>query len=255
MTDDLSRLAQDERLARLTGEARDRSSPNVRPADAATLILVDRRGKAPRVLMGKRHAGHKFMPGKFVFPGGRAERGDGVIPARTELAPPVAAALAARVVKASAALPRRLALAAIRETFEETGLVLGGRSAAAPILPGEGPWRDYLATGYLPDLAPLGFLARAITPPRRPKRFDTRFFVADADVIAHQVEGIVSPDSELVELAWLTIEETAGLPLPAITRAILAELHDMLAQGGVKPARKVPFYFERHGKFRRELIG
>ena len=46
------------------------ASRYVRPKDAATLILIDRSGKVPKVLLGKRHHGHKFMPGKFVFPGG-----------------------------------------------------------------------------------------------------------------------------------------------------------------------------------------
>ena len=56
---------------RLTKVERDQSHPNLKPRDAATLIVIDRSGPAPKVLLGKRHAGLKFMAGKFVFPGGR----------------------------------------------------------------------------------------------------------------------------------------------------------------------------------------
>jgi 8-oxo-dGTP pyrophosphatase MutT (NUDIX family) len=252
-------LANDERIARLTGEARDRSWPNVRPLDAATLIVIDRAGPAPRVLMGKRHAGHKFMPNKFVFPGGRCEKADAAIPVGSELLPDVEAALIARVTRGTAARARRLALAAIRETFEETGLVIGRggdarpRPAAAGPNP-SGPWEEFLATGFLPDLGAIRYLARAITPPRRPKRFDTRFFVVEASAIQHKVEGIVGPESELTELAWLTLEETAGHPLPAITRVILTELETIMRAGGPGPGHAVPFYFERQRQFQRELI-
>lgn len=249
--DDVSKLSEDERLARLTGEARDRAWPNVRPADAATLIVLDRSGNAPRVLMGKRHEKHKFMPGKFVFPGGRTELTDTRLVAASELPAEVAARLLARCVRPSPARARRLALAAIRETFEETGLVIG-KPGTAPAPPGR--WEDFVATGYLPALSGLSYLARAITPPRRPKRFDTRFFVADAREIAHRVEGIVGPDSELTELGWLSLAETAGLPLPAITRVVLADLDAALREGAPGVMRPVPFYFEKNRTFRRELI-
>ncbi|HRE19958.1 MAG TPA: NUDIX hydrolase, partial [Rhabdaerophilum sp.] len=137
--------------------------------------MVDRSGSAPRVLMGKRHEGHKFMPGMFVFPGGRAERSDAAVPVASELLPVVQTSLMARCQRATAARARRLALAAIRETFEETGFVIGLPGLAAAN--GKGPWNEFLSTGHLPDLGSIRFLARAITPPGRTKRFDTRFFV------------------------------------------------------------------------------
>jgi len=54
--------------------------PNLRPKDAATLILMDHSGPIPKVLLGKRHHGHKFMPGKYVFPGGGLELADQNMP-------------------------------------------------------------------------------------------------------------------------------------------------------------------------------
>ena len=250
MSDPNAMLSEDERLARLAGEARERKWPWLKPVDAATLVLLDRSGPAPKVLMGKRHAGHKFMPGLFVFPGGRSEKGDAAIAVAEDLAPQTLAHLSSRVVRPSMARARKLALAAIRETFEETGLVIGKPATAT--LPGA--WADFAATGHLPDLSTLMYVARAITPPRRPKRFDTRFFVADASAVRHRIEGVVTPESELTELAWLTLAETADLPLPTITRVILADLDEMIRAGGPRMGQPAPFYYEINRKFRREMI-
>lgn len=228
-------------------------SPAMRPRDAATLLIVDRSGPTPRVLMGRRHPGHKFMPDKFVFPGGRAERSDAATPVATPLRPEVEAALLARTSRANATRARRLALAAIRETFEETGLVIGVPDKASRAAPA-GPWAEFLATGFLPDLSAVHFLARAITPPGRTKRFDTRFFLVEAEAIRHKIGDIVGPESELVELAWLTIEETKTQPLPVITRIVLGDLEARLTGGGLDSAAPVPFYYRIGKDFRRELI-
>jgi hypothetical protein len=83
----------------------------------------------------------------------------------------------------------------------------------------------------LPDLAALHFIVRAITPPRRPRRFDARFFAVDASAITHTVEGVVGPDSELVELVWLTIADAKGQDLPTITQVALDELEARVAKG------------------------
>lgn len=248
-------LDAEERLARLTGEARDRAFPNLRPKDAATLVILDKSSATPRILMGKRHANHRFMPGKFVFPGGRIEPGDARVPVAGHLAEGVLGALTTRVPRPSITRARALALAAIRETFEETGIIIGQTGDVAGSEKFGKNWAEFLSTGHRPDLAPLAYFARAITPPRRPKRFDTRFFVVEAKAIAHQVPDVVNEESELTELRWLTLAETAALPLPAITRVMLAELEGMLAAGGPHHGMPVPFYFERRGTFCREMIG
>lgn len=243
----------DRLQAYLTSVARERTSPNVRPRDAATLIIVDRGGTKPKVLMGKRHAGHKFMPGKFVFPGGRIETDDRRMPTAFELDPKVEAALSARVVAASAGRARALALTAIRETYEETGLALGVRSDAMPAGPAAGAWKPFFDRAVLPDLAALHFVGRAITPPRRPRRFDTRFFAVDRDAICHEDEGFVGPDKELVELVWVELDEARRLDLPPITVAMLEELEARTAAGFGRDL-PVPFFYERNGKFLRELL-
>jgi 8-oxo-dGTP pyrophosphatase MutT (NUDIX family) len=162
--------------------------------------------------------------------------------------------LLARTVKPSLTRGRALALAAIRETFEETGLLLGRRiDGERPGRVPEGPWSEFVSHGIVPDLEPLRFVARAITPPGRPKRFDTRFFAVDANQIAHRIDGIVTPDSELTELVWVELDQALELELPSITTVVLKEL-DKRSEAGFGHALPVPFYFARGGAFQREEL-
>jgi 8-oxo-dGTP pyrophosphatase MutT (NUDIX family) len=246
--DDIARALTE----RMTKTERDQSFPDSVPRDAATMILIDREGPDPKVLLGRRHAGHKFMPGKFVFPGGRIENADAGMAAATELHPAAQAKLALRPRDAEVPPPRAFALAAIRETFEETGLVLG-RKADKSVNPQSEEWAGFVKSGLLPDLADIHFIARAITPPRRPRRFDTRFFTTDAQAIGHRVEGVVSADSELVELVWIPIKEAQTLDMPTITATVLQEL-EMRVQAGMGHDLPVPFYFMENQQFFRELL-
>lgn len=230
----------------------------LRPKDAATLVLVDRSQHEPRILMGRRQPTQVFLPDKYVFPGGRVDRGDRTMPSLTELAA-ADQDLLLREMKGtpSIARTRALALAAIRETFEEAGLILGARppagtskapgKAARP--PAHESWQRFLATGYMPSLSGLTFLARAITPPARPRRYDTRFFLADASALA---QTSANRDDELRDLGWFTLDEIRNLDLPNITRAIVEDLAERLAA----PDRNipVPYYRFEHGSFRRDLI-
>src|SRR5947209_7186169 len=120
--------------------------PYRRPVDAATLILIDRSGPIPKVLVGKRHDKVVFMPGKFVFPGGRVDKSDNRVP----VAAPISRELEANLMKGSPKTPlsraRALAIAAIREACEETGLCLGRKSdAATPKL--DGVWKPFRLDG------------------------------------------------------------------------------------------------------------
>jgi 8-oxo-dGTP pyrophosphatase MutT (NUDIX family) len=236
----------------LTKMVRDQSHPNVRPRDAATLILIDQSGPSPKVLLGRRHSGHTFMPGKFVFPGGRLEPDDRQVAALLDLDPRIEAQLLREVRRPSSLLARALVLAAIRETFEETGLLLGTKSNGAMQWPA-GRWNTIAATGCRPDLTQIHFIARAITPPGRPRRFDTRFFCADARAIGHRVEGVIGPDAELVELTWLPIADAKQVDIPAITSVILAELEERIA-AGLDDGLPVPFYRMEHDRFVRTLL-
>lgn len=242
----------DDYAAYLTRVDRDQSFPYVRPKDAATLILVDRSDTVPQVLLGRRHHDHKFLPGKFVFPGGRVEPADRKMAATARLDPQMEEQLKRHVKRPSPILARALALAAVRETFEETGLLLGTKSANVPEV-SDGPWAPFLGAGFQPDLTAIHFFARAITPPGRPRRFDTRFFAVDANAIAHRISDVVGPDSELVELVWLPITEAEQLDMPAITSVMLKELEARVADG-FGHELQVPFYRMAHKRFMRELL-
>lgn len=214
---------------RTDGALRSDGQKAVRPRDAATLIIVRRDGQKPRLLMGRRNRGHNFMPGKWVFPGGRIDRSDFRAPFATDLRPEVAARLEQT---APAARARALAMAAVRETFEEVGLLL---ARPAPVRPGAGPWRDFMALGAEADLGAMDFIARAITPPYRPKRFDARFFMAEAESLISLERA---PDcGELDEIAWVDLDEALALDLPNITRFVVHELALRIEN----PDRPAPF--------------
>jgi len=238
-------------VRRMNAVDRDLSHKVIRPKDAATLILVDRSGRVPKVLLGKRHARHKFMPGKFVFPGGGVDPIDKAMAVATALDPQAEIRLMQRFHKASPARVRALALAAVRETFEETGLLLGqgGETAQPPA----GAWSQFASHKVLPDLRNIHFIGRAITPPGRLRRFDARFFTMDASAIAHRVDGVTGPDAELVELVWMPLTEAKQLDMPAVTGVMLEELDGRIADG-FRHDLPVPFYRMIRGTFLRELL-
>jgi len=195
-----------------------------KPRDAATLILV-RGGR--EVMMGQRSKGHVFMPDKWVFPGGRVDPGDARLPAAAELTPETEALL--RHGGAVRRPPRAFALAAARETQEETGLTLG--------------------EGAGPDLSKLLYVARAITPPYRARRFDARFFLADADAVL--CDDCPVAGEELLHIRWFSLDEAESLDLPSITRFVMKEVRARLSGEAVKP----PFLRFSRGAHTLERLG
>ena len=199
------------------GEYRESTTELARPKEAATLIVV-RTGTKPTLLMGKRAASHRFMPNKFVFPGGRLDLIDQRLQVPGELSQPVMERLRKATKKTvNDRKLRGLALAAIRETFEETGLIVG-RPASQTVKTVHPVWREYLAHGAEPPLEHMDFIARAITPAYRTRRFDTRFFLIHDQFIYNDPEQITDASGELNELHWLTLDEARQLDLPAVTR-------------------------------------
>ena len=224
-----------------------------RPVDAATLILVDRSSATPKVLVGKRHDKVVFMPGKIVFPGGRVDHTDGRVP----VAAPIPSALEANLLKGRPKIApsraRALAVAAIREACEETGLCLGRRvDGSAPAL--KGPWKPFCDAGLLPDPSGLYLITRAITPPGRVRRFDTRFFAADASSISHRVDGVVHADAELVELVWIELGSKPLADLHPMTKNVLGELEKRLATGPLRHDVDVPFFHFYGGKMQKDVL-
>jgi len=234
-------------------------SPAAKPAekpmkirDAATLILVDAASGEPRILMGKRRMDVVFMPGKYVFPGGRGDNADREVPVDDALDPSDLVKLLHDMKDGpSADRARAMALAAIRETHEETGILIG-KAVSGPIESKVPGWQAFFAEGVVPTVRSLRFFARAITPPGRPRRYDTRFFFAEASAIARRTD---SNDGELSGLHWLTIAEARNFDLPSITRVIIEDLHDRFKVGGIATANvPVPYYHHTDGVFRREMI-
>jgi 8-oxo-dGTP pyrophosphatase MutT (NUDIX family) len=233
------------------GEAPPRA---LRPRDAGTLIVVDRSGAEPRILMGRRAAGHVFMPGRYVFPGGRVETGDLALARRHPLGADVLARLTGRT---TARFGERqacaLALAAIRETFEEVGLRVGAPGAAER---GCGAsWTSFCETGLLPDPARLVPVARAITPPAAVRRYDTRFFAIEGSAQEIATRFADRPSDELDAVDWFTFAQIETLSLAEITRRILADFRERLADASWRDASvPIPFYRAERGRFRRDLV-
>ncbi|MEL7013214.1 MAG: NUDIX hydrolase [Pseudomonadota bacterium] len=202
--------------------------------DAASVIVLRDRMTEPRVLMGQRGVNAAFMPMKFVFPGGAVDPGDAKVPANTS----ISAGCASRLSDESAAAPDSLCMAAIRELWEETGQILGLRQPWAGTPPAD--WVQFAERGFVPDPSPLQFVFRAITPPGRPRRFDARFFLVDADALASDPDDFSAASEELSHLHWVPLEETRKIDLPFITEVILAEIaaraHNM------SPPETVPFF-------------
>lgn len=224
-------------------EQKPRRAP--RPKNAATLILVRRRKNEPLVLMGQRHSGHQFMPNKFVFPGGRVDLADHYIRPIKDFRAPVR-----RKVEIGAAprLARALGMAALRETYEEAGLLVGEprRETART---SSRAWSDFLQHGVAPRLDILEFIGRAITPPYRNRRFDARFFMVDAEHIHGDVHDTSMASGELLEIHWVPVREAQKLDLPNITHRMIDEIDFRLRADEEKIKRhKAPFFRFVHGK-------
>jgi 8-oxo-dGTP pyrophosphatase MutT (NUDIX family) len=203
----------------------------VRPKRSASLILIDRSGPEPCVLLGRRGAGQKFMPDKFVFPGGRTDRGDH----RAKLTEALREHDSARLFKAlgkraSAASARAIAVSAIRETHEETGLALRA------------------------DLTLLRLVARAVTPPNYPHRYDTHFFAAFRDEALPDSAPALIASEELQDIGWHSFPAARDLALPDITRIILDETEARLAADPLLEADiPIPFFAMQRGKIVRTV--
>jgi 8-oxo-dGTP pyrophosphatase MutT (NUDIX family) len=209
--------------------------PRIR--DAATMIIVRPHRGEPKVLMGERSSGHIFFPHHYVFPGGRVDQADGHVKPATDLRQDVLDRLTQDCTERRA---RALAMAAVRETFEEAGLIIG-RPAAKPQRAPKG-WEDFFATGNAPCLENLSYVYRAITPPGRPRRFNARFFVVDAEHVQGDMDRDDQGDGELLKLKWFTFPQALDLKIRPITAMAIKEIQARIAGGNLHdPNRPVPW--------------
>lgn len=225
----------------------------VKPVDASSIVLIDRRSGTPRFLMGRRNPAAKFMPGVFVFPGGRVEKTDADVPYAGSLDAHDLNRMMQYVTRPTERRMRGLALAAIRELFEETGLRLAVKTSEPPRMAHDPSWAEFEAGGYIPDLDGLRLLARAVTPPGRPRRFDTRFFVREIAEGTDLTTIRPTPDSELVELCWVGFDDVKNIDTVEITQLILSDLK-VQVEAGLPIDQPRPYYRLRHRRFERVIF-
>jgi 8-oxo-dGTP pyrophosphatase MutT (NUDIX family) len=235
---------------------------DVSPAAAAGLVLIRQTvsaspgGFGAEVLLGRRSGRSRFMPGIYVFPGGRVGPEDRQPSGFAEPLPDPPPGL-------DRATRQRLpvfARAALRETYEETGLLLGAAEVASAPSPrlgdpgsddsgldgsgldgcgmgGAAPWKAFAAAGLEPGFAGMRLVARAITPANSPVRFHTRFFLAEGTAAGGEIAG----DGELEDIHWAPIESLPELPMADITHLVLEEaLAHRAGAGG--PGRPAPLF-------------
>jgi 8-oxo-dGTP pyrophosphatase MutT (NUDIX family) len=207
----------------------------VRPRHAASLVLTRHIGGQMHVLMGRRPARAVFGEA-WVFPGGRLDKGDSRIAPSAPLSEETMRDLCNRG-GCSPAMAQGLATTAIRETYEETGLLLGGQGH-----PGsqDGTWSDFARAGLAPAHDRLRFLGRAITPTSAPVRFHARFFLADGE----ELTGEIRENGELLSLAWYPLDVARAFPAIDVTKFVLAEL----AASDGATTRQAPFFRYRRNK-------
>lgn len=236
------------------------SHPVIRPKPAGTLLILDEQNGRPHVLMGRRHKAHTFMPDVFVFPGGRVDFPDNHAPFAKDLTEQTAARLMESGPKSIATIKRAraFALAAIRETFEEVGLLVGQRFTPNSI-PGRSTrnrlWKPFLDHKQIPDLSVLRYVARATTPAKLVRRYDTRFFATPREAIGLELPQ--SPTNELSDLTWVPFDDISNLKIPWITSMILNDVGARILEErtiDLSDKKPIPVYASRNGKRSRILV-
>ncbi len=157
------------------------------------------------------------MPSVYVVPGGGLSPVDRLASGFDEALPRPAGALDTATVRDL--LP--FARAALRESFEETGALLGERDGISQSnQPAEAThWQAYGERRLQPAFRRLQLVARAITPAGSPIRYHTRFFMADGTGLERAGAG----DGELEDIGWCPVEEVLRRPMPEITVLVIGE--------------------------------
>ena len=210
------------------------TSDKTKIRNAATVIVVRNKHKNPSVLMGQRGVNAAFMPSKFVFPGGAVDDQDLSIDIKKSINEVCKNRLLKENENGSWS---GLVAAAIRELFEETGQIIGVEEEWSEV---PSNWEEFAKTGYVPDASNMSFVFRAITPPGRPRRFDARFFLIQAEELQTNLDDFSMASDELSHLQWIPLKDTKNFDLPFITQVVLAEVTGNLMKSG--PPARVPFF-------------
>jgi len=209
---------------------------------ASTIVLLRERGGVREILMGKRSACHDFMPSVYVFPGGRVDLCDSYAPALDQPNSRTRKILETAMTPARA---RACVLAAVRETYEETSLVLGEKIETKPKAINDPSWKSFHAEGYLPTLSDIELFGRAITPPHRDKRFDTWFFLARLGEEA--ASRPFKNSAELIDTGWFTFAHMKRLKMHRATEMMIEQLENYLEYDN--PPKDIFFSRAVRGKF------
>ena len=197
------------------------SHPPVPAKPAATIALLRDSPSRMEVLLLKRDHNASFVPGAYVFPGGRVDPADWTKQTLASVDGLTTETAATRLGLVGTSPPAiAYYIAALREAFEETGILVGvGPNAQAPPTAAASVEVEVLRNGLMEgsvsfnealkhlscriDGSSIEYLAHWITPEREPRRFDTRFFAARVQTDA---EPIFDP-REMTEARWLSPKE------------------------------------------------
>lgn len=191
-----------------------------RPRLASTIVLTHGPKNKLKILMGKRSIKHDFMPSVYVFPGGRVDKSDSYAKYTGELS------MRTKTILETAYNPRKaraLVLASLRETYEETSLMIGRKEDHKTT--SKSTWNEFYKAGLTPSLDGIEVFGRAITPPHRHKRFDAWFFIKNIET---QSPPDISDTAELEDVAWFTFEQIWELNLQRATKMMLNALVEYL---------------------------
>ena len=220
--------------------------PDTPIRDASTVVLLRNHDSNPSILLGRRGARAVFMPNKFVFPGGGVEAAD----AQSNLiARPAQKCLRRLLSQCKNNIVDSLLTCAVREVWEETGLMLARRSPST-----SRSMSPFGNPDYAPSAKGMQFVYRAITPPGQKRRFDARFFLVnleDADLVGHP-DDFSQATTELSDLQWIHLSKACELDVPLITRFVIEHISTLLKAGeGVKD---VPFRWTQERCHHLEML-
>tara|TARA_B100000676_G_scaffold213117_1_gene209528 strand:- start:4339 stop:5070 length:732 start_codon:yes stop_codon:yes gene_type:complete len=212
-----------------------------RPKHAASLVLLRGDSESPEVLLGRRPLTARFMPGVYVFPGGALERDDHAVASSLEFRNEVIDRVARH---GGVRRARALTWTAIRETWEETGILVGREGQFKPQRSNPAT-KAFQNAGLVPAPAQLEYIVRAVTPTHSPIRFDTRFFLGDGN----KSGGNLFETAELEDIGWHSLGYTLKqLNIMGVTQFVLEEAWRTWRQlHNLESNRSTPILMRRRG--------
>lgn len=243
------------------------------PRPAATIVVVRDDDRGPEVLLMRRSRSSGFVPGAYVFPGGRVdpdEASSDILTRFRDLTPETAATRLGYSRGPSGAQVDAIDfyVAALREAFEETGLLVAQRTSAGqpPPAAATSPEVERLRVALMADEIGFGdvlgemdtwvegsqvsYLAHWITPVQEPRRYDARFFLAG---VPADTEAVID-EREMVDARWLrpqrALELNRGGDLPMVfptihTLELLTEFGSVAEAVAEFKTRRIPSILPR----------